>query len=220
MKLKTTTVVLISIVTMAWLVGCTDVDSNGPTPPEFFSEYRFVNGAEDAGAIGITLDLGPAVSNLDYQGTSSHQTYPSGNRLGVTSSGDSLRIPMTSDQRATIVVLPLSGAGAPREFQKFIERRVFDPPGTSGAWIRVAHAAKAGAVSVTLTGADTTITGVAVTTRSAMTYAAVPSGSYEVAVALGTDTLRTTVQATNTRQTTYVLGDTSSALVLLDVVDN
>ncbi len=126
MKCNTTFVVLTLLLCAAWFVGCADVSSTGPTPPEFFSEYRFLNADSDLGDVNISLDLGPSVSGLEFMEANPHQTYPSGNRVGIIpSTNDTLRIAMTSDQRATVMLLPQTGAT--REFIKLIERRIFDP---------------------------------------------------------------------------------------------
>ncbi len=124
MRFNTTTVVLALLLTVVWLVGCVDVPSNGPEVPTIESEYRFLNAASDLGSVGITMDLGPAVSGLAFGSSNSHQTYPSGNRLAVLDNGDSLRVAVTAEQRATVMILPLTGQT--REFVKLIERRIFD----------------------------------------------------------------------------------------------
>ena len=43
MKLKATIVILSSLLLSVWLLSCVDVSSTGPTPPEFNSEFRFLN---------------------------------------------------------------------------------------------------------------------------------------------------------------------------------
>ncbi len=121
-----TTVMLMLLLCVAWLVGCVDVSSTGPDAPVINSEFRFLNAAGDLGDVNITLDLGNAVSSLAVGATNTHQTYPSGNRLAVLSNGDSLRIAMTAEQRATVMILPLSAPDATREFIKLVERRIFD----------------------------------------------------------------------------------------------
>ncbi len=220
MNLKTTTVVLASLC-LAWLVGCADVSSTGPTPPEFFSEYRFLNADSDLGDVNISLDLGPSVSGLGFMDANSHQTYPSGNRLGVLSNGDSLRIAMTSEQRATVMILPRTGAT--REFIKLIERRIFDPPTTSSGRLRVAHAVvttdadgnlvPAPSVDVTITGADTVaVEALEYTDNSG--YLELTPGNYTLSVvATGDSTVLATtdVAVSNARATSVLAGDLGAA---------
>ena len=200
------------LVFSAWLLSCVDVPSTGPTPPEINSEFRFLNAAADAGNVSFSFDLGDAISGLDFGEASSHQTYPSGNRLAVLSNGDSLRIAMTAEQRATVVLLPKTLAT--REFVKLIERRIFDPAGT--AQIRVAHAGLAGAAAggdldVTVVGADTfTVT---VSYRGVSDYASVPAGSYTLTATASGDTVAvatTTVDVSNSRSTSVIIDDVSA----------
>ncbi len=215
MKLKATIVILSSLLLSVWLLSCVDVSSTGPTPPVINSEFRFLNGAADAGNVGFAFDLGAAVSGLGFGEANSHQTYPSGNRLAVASNGDSLRIAMSAEQRATVVVLPLTLAT--REFVKLIERRIFDPAGISTAKIRVAHAGLAGAAAggdldVTFAGADTSWT-VTVSYRGVSGYASVPSGSYTLTATASGDSVAvatTTVDVSNTRATSVIIGDVSA----------
>lgn len=132
MNLKTT-IVLVMLVSLTWLVGCIDVSSTGPTPPTIESEFRYLNAAADLPSVSISLDLGPAVGSINFGEANAHQTYPSGNRVGVTSpDGDTLRIATTAEQRATVVLLTKE-TGATRTFKKLIERRIFDPATQSPA---------------------------------------------------------------------------------------
>lgn len=224
MSLKLIKAMLVILLFSAWLTSCVDVSSTGPTPPEFNSEYRFLNGAADLGNVSISFDLGDAVSSLDFGAANSHQTYPSGNRLAVVSNGDSLRIAMTSEQRATVLILPLTGTV--REFVKLIERRIFDPAGTSTARIRVAHAGLAGAAAggdldVTVAGADTSFTWT-VSYRGFTSYAQVPAGSYTLTATASGDSVAvatTTVNLSNSRYTSVITGDVS-APSFVDLSDN
>lgn len=207
MRFIMTTVMLALFVSLAWLVGCTDVSSTGPDAPVINSEFRFLNAAEDLGNVGISFVLGdaPDVGSMDVGASNTHQTYPSGNRIGVLSSGDTLRIPMTAEQRATIVLLPDTEGF--RDFFKLIERRIFDSSDTPEALARFANASPdAGDVTVTAVGADTTIT-VIVSYRSVSNYARIPAGAYTVTTATASgDTLVDTTDLTNMRQTAVLLG--------------
>jgi hypothetical protein len=227
MILKSTlrAMMLVTIVVVpVWLISCVDVSSTGPTPPDFNSEFRFLNAAADLGNVSISFDLGDAVSVLGFGAANSHQTYPSGNRIGALSSGDSLRVAMTAEQRATVVILPLTGTV--REFIKMIERRIFDSAATSGARIRVAHAGLAGAaeggdLDVTIAGADTSLT-VMVSYRDVSGYASVPAGSYTLTAMASGDTVAvatTTVDLSSARYTSVITGDVS-APSFVDLSDN
>ncbi|PJF33657.1 MAG: hypothetical protein CUN57_01570, partial [Phototrophicales bacterium] len=108
MKHKTTTAMLILFVVSAWLVSCADVPSNGPTPPEFNAQFRFVNAAQDLGSVTLSVD-GQSQGTIDYMGATDHITYPAGSRVAVLSSGDTLNVAMSTDQRATVVILPMTG---------------------------------------------------------------------------------------------------------------
>lgn len=228
MRFNTTTVVLALLLTVVWLVGCVDVPSNGPEVPVIESEYRFLNAASDLGSVGITLDLGDGVSGLDFGGSSAHQTYPSGNRLAVLSNGDSLRIAMTAEQRATVMILPKTGVI--REFTKLIERRIFDSSTVNTAKIRVAHAGVAtaagalvagGDLDVTIAGTDTSVT-VTVSYGQVSAYVSVPAGSYTLIATASGGTVAvatTTVDASNQRYTNVITGDVS-ALSFVNLSDN
>ncbi len=119
-----TSVMLSMVIIVAWLSGCVDVPSNGPTPPVFESEFRFFNADKDLASANILFDLGPAVSGVAFKETNSHQTYPSGARVGAMDGSDTIRVAVTSEQRSTVVLLPKTGAT--REFVKLIERRIYD----------------------------------------------------------------------------------------------
>lgn len=220
MNLKAT-IVLVMLVSLTWLVGCIDVSSTGPTPPTLESEFRFYNAAEDAGNVSITFDLGSAISGLDFGDASSHQTFPSGNRLAVLNNGDSLRIAMTSEQRSTIVILPQTGVV--REFIKLIERRIDQPGTTSNALIRGVHASSdAGLTTFTIQNADTTVTSLPGVFRDFTTYISLPTGSYEFAVVTASGvTLTSTVDLSNIRQTVILIGnEANGTLDLIKLDDN
>jgi len=121
------------------------------------------------------------------------------------------------------VVLPLTLAT--REFVKLIERRIFDPAGTSTAKIRVAHAGLAGAAAggdldVTFASADTSVT-VTVSYRGVSAYASVPAGSYTVTATATGDTVAvgTTTVDFSVRATSVIIGDVS-APSFVNLLDN
>lgn len=218
-----TTVMLALLVSLAWLVGCTDVSSTGPEAPVINSEFRFLNAAEDLGNVSISFILSdaPDVGGLGVGDSNTHQTYPSGNRTGVLSTGDTLRIPMTGEQRATVVLLPDTEGF--RDFVKLIERRIFDPSDTAPeALARFAHASPdAGDATVTLVGADTTITWT-VSYRNQSGYATIPAGTYAMTIATASgDTLEASTELTNMRQTAVLLGSSSAGtLQTVNLDDN
>ncbi len=217
---------LSALLSLAWLVGCTDVPSNGPTPPTLEAEYRVLNASELA-SVDMTFDSGPAASGLGFGQANSHQTYPAGNRVGVIGgSGDTLRVAMTTDQRATVLVLPLTSSF--REFIKLVERRIFDPAQTATGRVRFVHGAAADStagpdVDVTLAGSDTTITLSGISFRDVGGYQSVPSGTYTLSVFAAGDTTATTsvsVDVGNTRSTSVLVSDASGALSLVNLSDN
>lgn len=225
MRFQTAAVVL-AIFCLAWLMGCADVSSTGPTPPEFNSEYRFLNAAPDLGSVNIAFDLGPAVSGLDFATANSHQAYPSGNRLAVLSNSDSLRVAFTSDQRATVVILPMTGTT--REFVKLVERRLIDSATTTNGRLRVVNTLVSGsaegpAVDVTVAGADTTVSVDGLAYRGDSGYLALPSGNYTVsAVASGDSTVivSTSITLSNARSTSVLVGDAGSGASAVNLTDN
>ncbi len=226
MKLRSTMVMLSVLLLVVWLVGCTDVPSNGPTPPTLEAEYRVLNASELSSA-DMTFDLGPAATGLGFGQANSHQTYPAGNRVGVIGgSGDTLRVAMTTDQRATVLVLPLTTTF--REFIKLVERRIFDPAQTATGKVRVVHGAATttGAgpdVDVTVAGSDTSITLSGMSFKDVGSYLSIPSGTYTVSVfAAGDSTAATSasVDVGNARSTSVLVSDASGALSLVSLSDN
>lgn len=217
MKFKVTTVILSVLVLSVWLLSCADVPTNGPTPPDFRSEFRFVSAAADLGDVGVSVD-GQSIGNVSFMGEIAHADYPAGSRVVTLSNGDELRVPMTFDERGTVLILPLTAAV--REFIKLVERRTYNAAATSTARIRIVHASSdAGAITTTLVGADTTITA-GMNYRDVSAYASVPAGDYAyTTISAAGDTVTGTLTLASTRQTAVVAGNTGS-LALIDLVDN
>ena len=217
MKFKVTSVILSVLVLSVWLISCADVPTNGPTPPDFESEFRFVSAAADLGDVGVSVD-GQSIGNVAFMGAIAHAVYPSRSRVVTLSNGDELRVPMTFDERGTVLILPLTAAV--REFIKLVERRTFQTAATSTARIRVVHASPdAGAITTTLVGADTTITASG-NYRDVSDYASVPAGDYEyTAISAAGDTVTGNLTLANTRQTGVIAGSTGS-LALIGLLDN
>ena len=216
MKLKATIVILSSLLMSVWLVSCLDVSSTGVLPDPLKSQYRFLNAAADAGSVGFTFDLAgqPAVSALAFGEANSHQTYDSGSRNATLSNGDSFIIAMTAEQRATVMLLPMTLST--REFVKLIESHTFDAPGSLSTGLRVAHAGVAGTAAggdldVTFASADTSVT-TTVSFRGVSGYAAVPAGSYTVTATATGDTVvvATTTVEVSGRSTSVIMGDVSA----------
>ena len=217
MKFKVTSVILSVLVLSVWLISCADVPTNGPTPPDFRSEFRFVSAAADLGDVGVSVD-GQSVGNVSFMGEIAHADYPAGSRVVTLSNGDELRVPMTFDERATVLILPLTAAT--REFIKLVERRTYQTAATSTARYRAVHASPdAGFSTITVVGADTTISGSGIY-RDFTEYASIPAGDYAYTIiAAAGDTVTGNVTLANTRQTIVLVGSTGS-LSILSLVDN
>jgi len=225
MKLKATIVILSSLLLSVWLMSCIDVSSTGIPPELLKSEFRFVNAAADAGNVSFSFDLAgqPAVSDLGFGEANSHQTYDSGSRNATLSNGDSFIIAMSAEQRASVVLLPMTLST--REFLKAIERKTFLNPSTLATGIRVIHAGVAGAAAgddldVTFASADTSVT-TTVSYRGVSDYASVPAGSYTVTVTASGDTtvVGTTTVDFSFRATSVIIGDVS-APSFVNLLDN
>lgn len=211
MHVKTTRAGTLFLLAAIWFMGCADVPSTGPTPPNLISEFRFVHAAGDVGSVGIAVD-GAAIGNIAFKGIVPHSQYPSGSRLAVLSTGDSLLVAMESYRRGTVVILPKEGST--REFIKLSERRVFDAVNTSNALLRIVHAAQAPEVFVKIVGATRTVRLNNAAYKSASSYLELPVGNYTVTVAAASDTntvlASTTLNAANKRQTSIILGSASA----------
>jgi len=228
MRFKIVTIMSVMLVSLALLAGCADVPSSAPPPIEVNSEYRFLN-ADPGITASITFDLdeAPAVSGLAYTQATEHAVYPAGSRVGEVNDQDTIRVAMTTDQRGTIVLLPMTESF--REVVKLVERRIFDPNEIPNPRIRVAHAASnAGAagpaVDVEIVGADTTVSASNIAFRGASNYLTVYPGTYAVNVYAAGDTtviLSTNVEVSNTRYTSVVVGDVDAgSLQFVNLTDN
>ncbi|MFQ5864271.1 MAG: DUF4397 domain-containing protein [bacterium] len=213
MNLKLTTVILTLLIAAVWLVNCADVPSSGPTPPEFNAQYRFINAAEDLGDVGVSVD-GSSVGTAAYGGAIAHQTFPAGSRVVALNSGDSQTIAMDTDQRGSIVFLPL--VGDTRRFLRLSERRTFDSPTTPTAMFRGVHASPdAGDIEITVAGADTTITETG-SYGDVSPYASVPAGDYTMTVTTAAgDTLVGTFSFSNMRHTGILMGSSAAGTLSL-----
>lgn len=183
MRFNTTTVMLALLLSVAWLVGCVDVPSNGPEAPVIESEYRFLNVASDLASVSIDMDLGPDISGLAFGSATSHGTYPSGNRSAAIAGDETIPVAVTAEQRATIMLLPKTGDI--REFVKLIERRIFDLAALPVGDITLAINDTTGAHI-----ADTTFSGATVGALRVVT--AVPGATYDITIQGENTTLAST----------------------------
>ncbi len=209
MRQKSTTAALWLIAAAAWLVGCADVPSTGPTPPNYVSQVRFIHAAGDLGNVGVSVD-GAAIGTLAFQGAIPHASFPAGARVATLSNGDTLRIGMQPERRGSIVLL--GRIGQARGFLTLTERRVFDPVATTQALVRIVNvAAEAGLDVRVIAGADTAIAESGMVSRDDTGYQQIAAGSYTISLIATGDATNTvlasaTLNAANKRQTSLIVG--------------
>jgi len=198
------------------LLGCADVPSTGPTPPDLRAEFRFVHAAPELGSVQVSVD-GVTQGALNYSGSTAYQNYPAGSRAVTLSSGESQFVAMSTDLRGTVVFLP-AAPGAPREFFRMTERRLFDTPGTA---LRVVNFNPAREVQVLITTATDTSASVQLSYKQSSGYRAVAAGNYNVVVkdAAADTVVATTTVTVSTTHTTMILGN-ASATTLTNLMDN
>jgi hypothetical protein len=212
------------LVLAVWLAGCADVPSTGPTPPEYVAQFRFIHAAGDLGNVGVSVD-GAALGNLAFQGFIPHVQFPAGERVAALSNGDTLRIPMGTERRGSVVLL--SRVGQARDFIILTERRVFDPIATSKAWVRLVNASPEPSLDVrVIAGADTALARLAMAPRDTTGYYRIDAGSYTVSVIANGDTTSTVLTsaaltALNKRQTSVILGSLiANNLAIVNLADD
>lgn len=209
MRQKSTTALLSLIVTAAWLVGCADVPSTGPTPPNYVAQFRFIHAAGDLGNVGVSVD-GAAIGTLAFQGVIPYAQFPAGARVATLSSGDTLRVGMQPERRGTVVLL--QRIGQTRDFLTLTERRVFDPVATNQALVRIVNvAAEPGLDVQVIAGADTAIAEGGMVLRDDTGYRQIAAGSYTISLIATGDVTNTvlasaTLNAANKRQTSFIVG--------------
>ncbi|MCZ6672473.1 MAG: hypothetical protein O7C75_05970, partial [Verrucomicrobia bacterium] len=210
------------LVLSVWLISCVDVPSSGPTPPEFIAEFSFANAAEDLVDVAILVD-GQSIGTVPFGMQTDHGRYDAGSRAVTLGNGDQFPVAMTTDQRGTVLLLPLTGTI--REFIKLVERQIFQDATTSTAAIRAVHASPdAGEVVVTLAaiaGADT-VTETLSNYRDVGSYHSVAAGDYIVTLTIGgTEIPAGIVTLSNMRQTGVVAGFVAnSSITLFGLEDN
>jgi len=224
MRQKSTTALLSLMVTAAWLVGCADVPSTGPTPPDYVAQFRFIHAAGDLGNVGVSVD-GAAIGNVAFGSAIPYVQFPAGSRVAVLSSGDTLRVPMPFERRGSVVIL--QRVGQARDFLTLPERRIFDPVTTSQAWVRIINASSGPSLDVrVIAGADTAIAQPAMAPRDTTGYLRIAAGSYTTSVIANGDTANTVLasaalSAANKRQTILILGSTTANnLAIVNLADD
>jgi len=214
MSSRTIMFVLVTLAAAALFLNCADVPSTGPTPPEFFAEYRFVHANPGLGSVQIAVD-GAAQGSLTFTGNLAHKRFLAGSRQVNLTPGGSQAVAMPTDQRGTIVLLS-AGAGV-TEFFRLDERRIFDSPRTG---VRVANFNRNFEVDVTLAGPDTiSVTGLAY--KEASGYNAVRAGNYAITVkpaGVNSVTLATSSITVSASHTSMIMGD--STAVVANLTDN
>jgi hypothetical protein len=124
-------VVMGLLVITAFLVGCADVPSSGPTPPDPKSQMRFVNADPALANVTVTVDNASA-GTIAFQAATPYGEYNAGSRkvaLNPGTAADTARIAFTTDRRSTVFILPQ--ASGVREYFKVNERFVYDPVGVA-----------------------------------------------------------------------------------------
>lgn len=202
--------VVMAMLVSAAVLSCADVPSTGPTPPDFRAEFRFVHAAPELGNVQLAVD-GVQQGALDYAGDLAHREYPAGSREVALSSGDRQFVAMSTNLRGTVVLLPAT-AGAPREFFRLSERRVFDAPQVA---FRVANFYAPATVDVTVTAGADTVLAASLAYKGVSNYQVVPAASYtvEAKIAGSNTVLVSSPLSVSTSHTSMILGDASAALI-------
>lgn len=202
--------VVMAMLVSAAVLSCADVPSTGPTPPDFRAEFRFVHAAPELGNVQLAVD-GVQQGALDYAGDLAHREYPAGSREVALSSGDRQFVAMSTNLRGTVVLLPAT-AGAPREFFRLSERRVFDAPQVA---FRVANFYAPAAVDVIVTAGADTVLATSLAYKGVSNYQVVPAASYtvEAKIAGSNTVLVSSPLSVSTSHTSMILGDASAALI-------
>lgn len=197
-------------------LGCAEVPSTGPAPPDLRAEFRFVHAAPELGDVQVSVD-GVAQGTLGFAASTPYANYPAGSRAVTLSNGESQFVAMSTDLRGTIALLP-AASGAAREFFRLTERRIFDAPATA---LRVINFNPAHNVVVNLTAASDTVASMSLGYKASSGYRALNAGNYTIVVkAADRDTvLASAAVAVSTSQTTMILGN-GGTVVLANLTDN
>ncbi|MGH7491439.1 MAG: hypothetical protein ACREOO_03485 [bacterium] len=206
-----------SLAAATLLLGCADVPSTGPTPPDLRAEFRFMHAAPELGAVQVSVD-GVGQGSVDFSNSTPRSNFPAGSRSISLSNGESQFVAMATDLRGTVVLLP-AAPGAPREFFRMAERRIFDTPQTA---LRLINFNPDRSVVVNINSGTTAVATFTLGYKESSGYQAVNAGNYIIEVKeTETDTiaLATTSVNVTTSHTTAILGNASS-VVLSNLVDN
>ena len=218
MRLKIKSIMLAVLGVTALLLSCADVPSEGPTPPEFFAEFRFFSAAFDAGSVSVSVD-GEGVGSASFAGSIAHQQFLAGSRM-VSAGGVDQPIAMDTDQRGTVVILPDLGSG--RSLLKLAERRIFDSEATSQAMFRVVHAANAPDITVSITDSEGHVEEASVTFgQISNNYITLAGGAFMLSIVSddGTVNIQGDLSLSNRRLTQVLVGNPTDGLSLVDLND-
>jgi len=209
----------------AFMAGCADVPSTGPTPPDPQSQMRFVNA--DPGLPNVTVSVDNAArGTLAYQAGSSYGEYPAGSRkvsLSPGTAADTARIAFTTDRRSTIFILPqVSGA---RDFFKVNERFVYTAPGVATrALVRVINLSDvATGVGAGFLGPDTVGTSAALAFKGTTPYAEIEGGAYVLTLTAGGQTtplITANINVAVNKRYTFAVVGTAAAAALVSLIDD
>ncbi|MCG3157149.1 MAG: hypothetical protein DKINENOH_03780 [bacterium] len=194
----------------ALLLGCADVPATGPTPPEFNAEFRFLHAATDLASVQVAVD-GIQQGTLAFAGELAHKQFPAGSREVALSNGEKQFVAMSTNLRGTVVLLP-AAAGAPREFFRLTERRLFDSPQRV---LRVANFNPALEAQVTVTAGADTVLATRLAYKAVTNYINVAAGDYtmEVKAAGGNTVLATSALSISASHTSIILGDANATTI-------
>jgi hypothetical protein len=212
-----TKLLMASMVAATLLLGCADVPSTGPTPPDLRAEFRFVHAAPELGDVQVSVD-GVAQGSLAFANGTAYNNYPAGSRAVALSNGESQFVAMATDLRGTVALLP-AAAGAPREYFRLADRRIFDTPQTA---LRFVNFNPDRSVVVNVTSGTTEVASFNLGYKESSGYRTLNTGTYGIEVkqtADDTTALATTTVNVTTSHTTMILG-TADSVVLSNLVDN
>jgi hypothetical protein len=211
-----TKLLMASLAAVTLLLGCADVPSTGPTPPDLRAEFRFVHAASELEEVRVFVD-GVDQGPLVFANGTAYSNFPAGSRAISLSNGESQFVSMNSNFRGTVFLLPASGA--PRKFLGMTERRLFDPPRTA---LRVVNFDPNRSVVMNITSGADTVATVGLDYEESSGYLAVSAGTYTIEVKEAqTDTtaLATTSVNVSTSHTTMILSS-DNAVVLSNLTDD
>ena len=209
MSLKVSKLIL-SACSAALLLSCAEVPSTGPDTPEVLSEFRFVHAAPELGNVQVAVD-GAAQGDLAFGNSLAYKQFPAGSREVALSNGEKQFVAMSTDLRGTVVLLPSVG-GAPREFLRVSERRIFDTPNLA---VRVLNLNPNVSVDVRVIAGADTVTNARLGYKGDTGYRAAEASTYSVEVKeAGKDVVLASASLpVSTSHTVLVLGNAGAVSV-------